>query len=165
MLPTARPRPRNVMDTLFSHIEQMSHKIAMVEQFGPNPEMTANNIKSIVRAEAAKHGAKAMNDAEAVLKNKFDPMFETANRMNAMDPHSVTGALVSGTSNVLTSAMLGSASFLAIPGDFMQTAAVRALNNQGLFGGVGTYVKALATDMQAQKQIVTPRTWTSQPRP
>ena len=145
----------NIMDTLFGHIEHMSHKIAMVEQFGPNPEMTANNIKSIVRAEAAKHGAKAMNDAEAVLKNKFDPMFETANRMNAMDPHSVTGAMVTGASNVLTSAMLGSASFLAIPGDFMQTAAVRALNNQGLFGGIGTYVKALATDMQAQKQIAT----------
>ncbi|HNY41634.1 MAG TPA: hypothetical protein PKJ41_14635, partial [Bryobacteraceae bacterium] len=30
-----------------------------------------------------------------------------------------------------------------------------ALNNQGLFGGIGTYVKALATDMQAQKQIAT----------
>ena len=108
-----------------------------------------------MRAEAAKHGAKELNDAEAVLKNKFDPMFETVNRMNAMDPHSVTGALVTGASNVLTSAMLGSASFLAIPGDFMQTAAVRALNNQGLFGGIGTYVKALATDMQAQKQIAT----------
>lgn len=145
----------NPFEVLVNHIEHMSHKIAMVETFGPNPEMTINNMKAVVRNEAAKIGPKELSDAEAVLKNKLDPMFETVNRTNAMDPHSTMGSLVSGTSNVITSAVLGSASFLAIPGDFIQTAAVRALNNQGLFNGVGTYVKALATDQKFMKQIAT----------
>jgi len=136
----------NPFDTMVRHIEDMSHKIALVQSFGPNPEMTAMNVASIVRKEAAKIGSEELAHAEAVLKNKFEPMFETIMRQNPMDPHSNFGALVTGTSNILTAAQLGSASFLAIPGDFMQTVAVRALNNMGLFDGVKTYLNALVMD-------------------
>lgn len=145
----------NVFEVMVRHIEDMSHRIALVETFGPNPEMTAMNVSSIVRKEASKYGAKDVADAEAVLKNKFQPMLETVMRENPMDPHSNFGSIVTGTSNVLTSALLGSASFLAIPGDFMQTVAVRALNRQGLFGGVSTYVKSLATDAKFMREIST----------
>lgn len=136
----------NPFEVMVRHIEDMSHKIAMVETFGPNPEMTAMNLQAIVRKEAAKYGGEALAHAEAVLKNKFEPMFETATRQNPMDPHSTFGALVTGTSNILTSAQLGSAVFLAVPGDFMQTVATRALNNMGLFNGVSTYLKSLIAD-------------------
>lgn len=145
----------NPFDVLVNHIEHMAHKIALVQTFGPNPEMTAMSLKSIVRKEAAAVGPKELADADAVLKDKFDPMFETVNRQNAMDPHSRFGSIVVGVSNILTSAQLGSAAFLAIPGDFMQTVAVRALNNQGLFDGVGTYVRALATDQKFMREIAT----------
>lgn len=145
----------NVFEVLTRHIEDMSHRIALVETFGPNPDMTRMNIVSIVRKEAAAVGPTELAHAEAVMKNKFDPMFETMTRENPMDPHSTFGALVTGASNILTAAQLGSASFLAIPGDFMQTAAVRALNRQGIFDGVGTYVKALATDRKFMREIAT----------
>lgn len=145
----------NVFDVLTRHIEDMSHKIATVETFGPNPEMTAANIAAIVRRTAAEQGPEALAHADAVMKNKFEPMFETVMRENPMDPHSTFGNLVTGTANILTSAQLGSASLLAIPGDFMQTAAVRSLNNMGMFDGIGTYMKALATDTKFQREIAT----------
>jgi hypothetical protein len=136
----------NPFDVMVRHIENMSHKIALVQTFGANPEMTAMNLTSIVRKVASRFGGRELADAEAILKNKFEPMFETVMRQNPMDPHSTTGALVTGTANILTSAQLGSASFLAIPGDFMQTVAVRSLNNMGLFDGVKTYLNALIAD-------------------
>lgn len=145
----------NVFEVMVRHIEEMAHKIAMIETFGPNPEMTAMNLKAIVRREAASFGAEELSHAEAVMKNKFDPMFETAMRENPMDPHSTFGNLVTGTANILTAAQLGSASFLAIPGDFMQSVAVRALNRQGMFDGVGTYIRALATDQKFMREIAT----------
>jgi hypothetical protein len=37
----------------------------------------------------------------------------------------------------------------------MQTVAVRALNRQGLFDGVGTYIKALATDTEMSRNMAT----------
>ena len=145
----------NVFEVLIRHIETMSHKIAIVETFGPNPDMTAMNLASIVRKEASAIGAKELAHAEAVLKNKFDPMFEIVMRENPMDPHSMSGNLVTGMSNILTSAQLGSASFLAIPGDFMQTSVVRALNGMGMFNGVGTYLRAALTDQKFMREIAT----------
>lgn len=144
-----------VFDTFVRHVEQMAHSIALVETFGPNPEMTALNMASIVRKHAAEVGPRELADAQAVMKNKFDPMFETVMRQNPMDPNSTMGNLVVGTGNILTAAQLGSASFLAIPGDFMQTVAVRALNHMGLFDGVGFYMKAIAADPKFMREIAT----------
>ena len=145
----------SVFDVMTRHIEDMAHRIALIETFGPNPEMTAMNVHSIVRSEASKLGSQELADAEAVLKNKFDPMFENITRQNPMDPHSNMGSIVTGASNIITSALLGSASLLAIPGDFMQTVAVRALNNQRLFGGVDTYLRSMAGDKKFMREIAT----------
>lgn len=145
----------SVFDVLVDHIEHMSHKIALIETFGANPEAALNNLTSIVRKEASKLGARELSDAEAIIKNKIEPVFETMMRQNPMDPHSVSGNLIVGVSNLLTSAQLGSAALLAIPGDFMQTVATRALNNMGMFDGVGMYVKSLATDQKFMRQIAT----------
>lgn len=145
----------NVFDVFTAHMEAMAHKIALVETFGPNPEMAALNMASIVRKKAAEIGPRELADAEAVLKNKFEPMFETVMRSNPMDPESIPGNLVVGAGNILTAAQLGSAALLAIPGDFMQTAAVRALNNMGLFDGVGYYIKSIASDQKFMRQIAT----------
>lgn len=143
----------NVFDTIVQHLDDMSHKIAAVQVFGPNPELARSNLHAIVRKQAAEAGGKAVAEAEAELKNTFDPMFETVMRQNPMDPHSVMGSMVTGTSNILTAAQLGSASFLAIPGDFMQTAAVRALNGMNMFGGVDFYIKSIATDIPFMREI------------
>jgi len=143
----------NIFDVMQRHIEQMSHKVAMVETFGPNPDLTFMNIEAIVKKQAATLSAKDKAEADALLKNKFQPMLEMITRTNPMDPNSAMGALVTGTSNILTAAQLGSASLLAMPGDFMQTAAVRALNKMNLFGGMDFYFKSIAGDRKFQGEI------------
>lgn len=145
----------SIFDVFVRHIDMMSHRIALVDTFGPNPELTANNMAVIGKKITADLSPRDKSDFDAVMKNKFDPMFETIMRQNPMDPHSTMGALVTGTANILTAAQLGSASFLAIPGDFMQTVMVRALNGMGLFGGVDFYVKSLATDPKFMREIAT----------
>lgn len=143
----------NVFDVFVRHIDTMAHRIALVETFGSNPEMAAANVRALVRKYSSELSAEDQADASAVMKNKFDPIFETVMRENPMDPHSTMGALVTGTANILTSAQLGAASLLAIPGDFMQAAAVRALNKMGMFDGVGFYLKSIATDRKFMQEI------------
>lgn len=145
----------NVFDVLNHHIESMAHRTALVETFGPNPELTAMNIEAMVKKHAAGLSAKDKVDADNILKNKFRPMMEVVMRSNPLDPNSNMGALVTGLSNILTAAQLGSASLLAIPGDFMQTAAVRALNGMDLFGGIDYYFKSIASDRKFMQQIAT----------
>lgn len=145
----------NVFELLTNHIEDMSHRIALLETFGPNPGVAMSNIENVVRRAAAEIGPREVSDADAVLKNKFQPMMETILRQNPMDPHSVSGSIVTGVSNILTSAYLGSASILAIPGDFMQTAMVRSLNKMGMFDGLGFYLKSIATDQAFMRDIAT----------
>ena len=143
----------NVFEILSQHVETMAHKIAMVETFGPNPDMTFNNIEATVKKQAAGLSAKDKADADALLKNKFQPMLEVITRSNPMDPNSLMGAGAAATSNILTAAQLGSASLLAIPGDFMQSIAVRAINKMDLFGGMDFYFKTLATDKKFMREI------------
>lgn len=145
----------NVFDVMVKHVDSMSHKLAMLETFGPNPELTFNNISAIVKKQAAGLGPKEVAIANKLLKNKFQPMLDVATHANPLDPNSTMGALVSGVSNILTAAQLGSASLLAIPGDFAQAVAVRQFNHMGLMGGVDFYVKSLATDRHFMEQIST----------
>ena len=146
----------NVFDVMVRHVEDMSHRVAMVETFGPNPDLAANNAKAIAKKVAADN----LDDAEVkaldgVLKNDFDPMMELISRANPMDPESIMGNAGVSLANVLTGAQLGSASLLAIPGDTMQTLATRAANNIPLFGGIDFYFKSILTDPKFANDIST----------
>jgi hypothetical protein len=145
----------NVFDVMSSHIDDFSHRIAMVEMFGPNPDLFAKNVNIMVRKEASKYGAEAIQDASAVMKNKFDVLWTNVTRQNPMDNESVFGNLVTGTSNLLTSAQLASALLLAMPGDTMTKMAVRAFNKMDIFGGTDMYFKMAMTDRAAMQSIAT----------
>lgn len=145
----------NVFDVMVRHVDSMAHKIATLETFGPNPELTFNNIEAIVKKNAAGLGAEEVAAANKILKTKFAPMLDVAMHSNPLDPNSTMGALVSSVSNILTAAQLGSASLLAIPGDFAQAVAVRQFNHMGLLGGVDFYLKSIATDKHFMEQIAT----------
>ena len=136
----------NVFETLIGHIESMSHLTAMVKTWGANPEMTAMNLRAMVKSKAAEFSPEEIVRAEGVIKSRFDPMFEVATRKNPLDPYSTTGAVVSATADILTGAQLGAATLLAVPGDFNTTITTRALNNMKLFGGIDTYFKGLLGD-------------------
>lgn len=145
----------NVFEVFTRHIDDLSHRIALVDVFGPNPEAAAANMKAAVKKATASLSGKDKADADAVLKNKFDPMFKAITRQNPMDPHSGLGNLTTGTSELMIAAQLGSATFLAMPGDFMQTAAVRALAGMDLFGGIKYYLGSALTDMKFNREIST----------
>lgn len=136
----------NVFDVMVRHIEDLAHRVALVDTFGPNPELIVKNVEAVVRKKTSELSAKDRRDAEDIMNTRFNPMMDVVMRTNPMNPDSVWGAGVVGTGNILTAAQLGSAAVLAIPGDAMQTMAVRALNGQGLFDGVDTYFKTALTD-------------------
>lgn len=137
----------NVFEALTGHLDTMAHQVATVQTFGPNPEMTAMNVRAMVKQRAAAAGGPVeLTRAERVLKNKFDPIFDTAMRKNPMDPNSRLGAGVSAVNQLLTSAQLGSASLLAVGGDLNTTFAVRKLNNMNPFAGLDVYMKGLLLD-------------------
>lgn len=145
----------NVYDVLMEHVSDMADKISLVDTFGPNPSMTQKTIHALVRKEAAKDGPQALAQAEAVLKNKFDPMFETVTGRNPLDVDNPIAAGMIGTSNLLTAAQLGSAVIPAFFGDIFTTSMVRALNKQSIFGWLDTYVKALVGSADVQRHAAT----------
>ena len=151
-----------IFDVFQRHIEDMAHKIAAVDTFGPNPGLTKNNLVAMVRSKAQALGPEELVQANNVLKDKFEPMMDAAMRENPMDPESIMGSVMTGTSNVLTSAFLGSAVMLAVKGDLLQSAAVRKLNGQGLFDGLSFYIKSLLTDRANMRSIATSSGWVAQ---
>ena len=154
----------SVFDVMVNHLESTAHKVALVQTFGSNPAHMKDTIRALALKQAAKKDAAAKDPskkrtatskAEASLKNTFEPMWELATRDNPMDPDSLSGNLITSIGNILTSAQLGSASLLAIPGDFVTTVATRMANKMGSFEGIGMYVRALATDRAYQRSIST----------
>ena len=142
-----------ILDVLTGHMDDMSHRIALVDMFGPNPDAGFQNLEAQVRKAAAAGSPHDKAIADAILKNKVRPMYDTIARKNPMDPHSVPGAIVTGASQMAVAAQLGSATLLAAPGDATTAAFVKLMNGMDLFGGVGTYFKALATDPKLQAEI------------
>lgn len=154
----------NLFDVMASHIEDMAHKVALIQTWGSNPQHMADTA----RAWAMKRAADITNSdlspskdrtlvsrTEAELKNRFEPMFEVMTRANPMDPESFTGNAIIGASHILTAAQLGSASLLVLPGDFVTRLAVKMFNNvdTGPFAGTSYYLKAIATDPKFSRQI------------
>lgn len=152
----------NVFDVMAGHLEHVAHNIALIQLFGSNPEMGAQQIKAAAMKQAADI-ARAGGPADivvrtaATLKNKFDPMWELITKKNAMDPESTMGHLVTSTSQILTSAQLGSAVLTASGGDFATRAIVRAFNGMGFnpFNGIDTYLKTALTDAKFMRDIAT----------
>lgn len=135
-----------ILDTLVHHMEDMSHKIALVDMYGPNPDAGFQNLMAQTRKAAAKLSPQDKGVADAVIKNKLQPMYDSISRKNPMDPHNVPGALITGASQMAMAAQLGGATLLAAPGDAATTAMVRLANGMSLFGGHDVYFKALMTE-------------------
>lgn len=149
----------NVFDVIRDYVEMMAHQTALINQFGPNPSLMYENIKLAVLKHAnnaQKKGAKdAVSTASAILKNRLKPMFDMYTHANPLDTDSKWATLIVSTSNVLTAAKLGSVPFLAMPGDFAQTLAVRFANHMPLLQGIGTYMKGLTVDYASNQRMAT----------
>lgn len=145
----------SVFDVLSRHVRKMAHDTAMVRTFGPNPELAKENIKSMVRKYASKYGHVEVANAETILKNTFDPMFDVYSHHNPMNPDALMPNIVGGLTNIIHSAFLGSSSLLALTGDMTTTVLSRAATGLNLFGGMSYYIKALATDREFMRELST----------
>lgn len=143
----------SIFDVMVAHVSNMSHQIALIRTFGPNPRQGADTIRALALAAAAKKGGAEVARVEGKLHREFDPMREVIFRENAMDPNSKLANLVTGTANVLISSMLGSAALLQIPGDIITSANVRSLNKMAKFTGMGDYLKSIASDGKFVREI------------
>lgn len=149
-----------VFDVIMGHLDNMAHKTALVQMFGPTPETFRQTVKNTVRRQAGDLASKgvrakdkyAVADADTVL-GRFDNMFDTITRQNAMNSQNPWAAGVVGASNILTGAQLGSASILAVFGDFHTTLTTRFLNHMPLLDGISTYLKGMTTDYKAAERI------------
>jgi hypothetical protein len=139
----------NVFDVMTSHVESRAHHIAMMKQFGPSPEQGAEIAKGIARQVAAQRdiaddtarvpAVERLEDDAAA----FDDLMTRATRAASGSAENRIAAGAALTRNVLTSAMLGSASLIAIPGDLINAAHVRAFNKMSLKVGMADYMKML----------------------
>lgn len=134
----------NIFDVMASYIDTMGHRIALVQLLGSNPSAGLQHMRAMARVEAQKLGPQALEKANEILKNKFDPMSDYILRRNPMAANSLPGNIITSVSNLLVAAQLGGASLLAIPGDAATAYAVRAFNGMGKnpFPAVGEYLKA-----------------------
>ena len=145
----------NVFDVFSNHVQAMAHKTALVQMFGSNPDIAFQRTAAIVRqwagnvqrtaiATGDKKGLNAVQEADALIKNKLEPIHRLMTHQNPVDVTSPLANTLQTTSHVLTSAQLGGILFAAMPSDFVTTLAARMSNNMPLLGGIGTYLKGMA---------------------
>lgn len=137
----------NMLDVMSGYIDTMAHKIALVEKFGRSPRAALDNVKRTIMkraAEATKAGEKlATTDADKAMK-AFDTLTDSVLRENTMNPNGFMGATVQATGNVLTSAYLGSAAFIAASSDLLNTVTTKLARGLPMSSGMSTYLRILA---------------------
>jgi len=145
-----------VFDVMTRHIGDMAHRIAAIETFGPNPDLTFENLAAIARSKAQelKLTGKEKAELEGILNNKVKPMFDIVMRNNPMNPESTLAAAVNTSGNLTTAALLGSVTFASATGDLATTAVIRRFNKMPVMGGMKHYFDVIASDREGAKGIM-----------
>lgn len=146
----------NVYNVMMTHVDTMAHQIALVETFGPNPTLMRDIIKSKILKRLAQRDAKGDTMLSAKAEDKlraFDDMFSVINRETKLPEVNHLGHFMAGTRNILTSAFLGSASLLAIPGDIALTALTNTFNRTPVFRSLHRYVKLMNPLSSADRKL------------
>lgn len=144
-----------VYDVMQHHIKNVSHDLALIEVFSPRPEEGMQFVRKTAIAMAAEKDVANPNlkrsarlDTEEALK-RFDQMWEAFNGRYEAGPENTLAHVGGSGRNLLSSAMLGSASLAAIPGDFMTTAHANLFNNLPVVTGFKNYLSLMVHDKDA----------------
>lgn len=160
-------------DVIVGHIDRMSRDVAMMEIFGPNPNQGLEFLKSSVRKKMSDIDLQETGPMkESNLRNvedhlsKLDEMYAVHMNTSAGNPESRSASLLAGIRNLLTSSFLGSASLLAIPGDFFTKTLTRSFNKMPASQDILRYAKLMnpaskADRMRAARSGMVAETWTS----
>lgn len=149
-----------VFDAMINHVEHMAQEVSMLETFGPNPEMMRRYIHAQVRKRAGEIDAASTeptkyhhgNDQDKKLRT-FDAMWATITNQNSQLNGDWMGFTLAGTRNVLTAAHLGSASLVAIPGDFLSVGMTKKFNNIQGKRFLGDYLKLMNPANEADRKL------------
>ncbi|KIZ47398.1 MULTISPECIES: hypothetical protein [Rhodopseudomonas] len=127
------------LKAIFEHINGMARDIAAMEQFGPNPNATVEWLKQIVQVEAAKSiagkpslyaaGSKtadSIRDKIDYLPYRIDGVYQYVRGRSVVSGNMAIG--FGNVRNLLTSALLGSASITAAMTDPFVDASTRYLS-------------------------------------
>lgn len=148
----------NAFEVIIDHIRDMSRKTALVDTFGPNPNLWIDQAKARVRLEAgiAKRAAdkagkkgkdlRAPDEADEGMR-KLEDIFTVITRQNAINPDNQLAAVTTTGANILTSAQLTGAVIAAVPGDTMSLALARFAKHMPVMQSIDHLVK----DMVHQK--------------
>lgn len=135
----------NIFDVLNHHVGAMTHRTAVVEQLGPNPELAMKNIQTMAKKMALKEGVSQSEvlKMQHVFDRVVNPAMERVLHTNPMNPESSV-AMVAGTaSNITTAAVMGKAVLASTLGDPTTTAVIRKLNGMPMLGGMRFYLESL----------------------
>lgn len=149
-----------VYQVIAGHIEDLTHEIALTQQFGNNPRMMYNSLKHFAAKEAAaktkqdiaagKVGIRTaktgyllertqLTEAEATFK-LTDAIFDRMTRANPLDPGNILGKIAVNSNHLLHSALLGFAGSISMKTDLVTAAAVKQLYGMGATIPVSTYL-------------------------
>ena len=151
----------NPFDVMVRHIGDMAHRTALVDTFGPNPDMMMKNMQAQAKKLAHDEGISQteINKMEGVFKNVVDPMMSVALRENPMNPESKLAMIAGTVSNLTTSALLGSVALVSTSGDLATTAVIRRLNKMPMTGGMRFYFDSILTDREGARQLANSSGW------
>jgi hypothetical protein len=144
-----------VYDSIVNHMDNMAHLTAMTEVFSPNPDAFVESLKGVIANKAAKldvdaNGATSKNPLKkekffsGEIKKSFDTFdneFAVINGQTAARPENQFGQAMSGTRNLLASALLAGATPAAIYGDLASSRFVANMNGMGEMKLFSQYLK------------------------
>lgn len=148
-------------DVMMNHVYHMARQTALVDQFGRNPGMWidmaqayAERMASDIKADAAKAGkstkkTQLARDAAEEGMRRTRAMFDVALHRNAINPNNNFANTVHTTNNVLTAAMLGGATILAVPSDLTTSLIVKKFNGMTAVPALDALVKGMVASGQA----------------
>lgn len=105
----------SLFDVMVAHIDQMAHEIAMTNRFGPSPQANMENLRQMIAMIGNRDGV----DPGSIQKEQ-QRLTEMANvifRQTGMTKTDGVGHATAGARTLITSALLGGATTIAVPTD------------------------------------------------
>lgn len=147
-------------DVLISHIDKTSRDVALMEILGPNPNTGKETLKALVKQnagaiDASRPGGKTGLVSKNIEKklNKIDELYATVANTNVGASEDAVALTFGGVRNIITSAVLGSATLLAVPGDMFTKALTKGFSKMPGTVSMGQYLKLLNPADKADKAL------------
>lgn len=139
----------DVFNTLTGHMERMAHDIAMMEVWGPNPELSKKYVTGWAKKEAAetKPGKKHWSQLQlAALKIKaFETQWNNVTGLTSTPVHGRMATVGSELRAWQTASKLGSA-FISAFSDFWTAGMVAKMNKMDASRVMGEYLQLLKSE-------------------